>query len=113
VGEAKYSTSEQEGSANEDHFANNQKIDSLLSTTSYAFFGCFSFHFLKIICCIHDCHSSCLASSSVLTGQLLSVAVNRQWHHTFRGVVNLRPLLFGTLRYVAHIILLLSLNTSA
>ena len=29
---------------------------------------------------------------------------------TFRGVVNLRPLLFGALRYVAHIILLLSIK---
>ena len=29
---------------------------------------------------------------------------------TFRGVVNFRPSLFGALRYVAHIILLLSIK---
>ena len=46
----------------------------------------------------------------VLTSQLivLSIAVNRQWPHTFRGVVNLQPSLFGALHYVAHITLLLS-----
>ena len=48
----------------------------------------------------------------VLTSQLHHAIsyciVNRQWCHTFRGVVKLRPLLFGTLHYVAHSILLLS-----
>ena len=45
----------------------------------------------------------------VLTSQLHhAIAVNRQWHHTFRGMVNLRPSLIGALRYVAHTNLLLS-----
>ena len=38
---------------------------------------------------------------------LPSFAVNRQWCHTFRSMVKLQLLLFGTLHYVAHIILLL------
>ena len=45
---------------------------TLLSTASYAFFGCFSFHSLRISC-IHNCRLSFyshLTSSSVLTGRL-------------------------------------------
>ena len=76
--------------------------------------------------CVHDCRSlfSSHLRSSSLTGSDRStascyydcaIAARRSLLHCqspmlsyFRGVVNLRPSFFGALRYVAHIILLLS-----
>ena len=84
-----------EGRANEDHFATNQR-GLLLQITNQKFARIGLVESLAITIRHPRCSS------------LTAIAVSCQQRHTFRGMVTLQPLLFGALRHVGHIVLLLS-----